>query len=207
MHPVPKKRPLGWGAAAALALVASTLLAPTAQAADDDTPPPPSEVNATVTEVTYTADGKKALGTVTYGQNTEDVTLGEEFPSVGGNNGGPIPVGSGSGGSSSSSGCRKVTVNNWQGTTLGFTAFWYHTWTRWCWTRSTQNIYDVTTGWSISDVTANWWWLGEVNKELGFYDFGTNDGHPRSAYKHYRQGHFEACVVKYNGTWVWSTSG
>jgi hypothetical protein len=161
------------------------------------------------------------VSTQTFGPETEGQIMGAEAGSAAG--GGVVPMASGSGGSSSSSGCRKVTVNNETETVLGFTAYWFHTWTRWCWTRSTQVVYDVTTGWYISDVDSQEYWKGINNTELLFYDYSTNDGHPRSAFKHYRQGRFENCVLKYgcigttyptnllrsyyNGTWVWSTSG
>jgi hypothetical protein len=101
--------------------------------------------------------------------------------------------------------------------------YWYHTWTRWCWNRATQNVYDVSTGWYIDDVASFTFWRGENNNELGWYDYSTNNGYPRSAYKHYRQGAFDNCPVRfgcvetlypantlrsyYNGTYAWSTSG
>jgi hypothetical protein len=126
---------------------------------------------------------------------------------------------SGTGGSSSASGCKKVTLNNEGETLLGFTAYRFHTWASWCWRRSTQTVYDVKTGWFLSDVDSFQVWRGMVNREFVFYDYSVNDGHPRSAYKHYRQGHFENCVPKvgclsntyptntlrsyYNGTFAW----
>lgn len=81
----------------------------------------------------------------------------------------------------------------------------------------------MTKGWYIDRVDSTQYWRGQVNSEYSFYDYGVNNGHPRSAYKHYRQGRFENCVVKYgcigntypantlrsyyNGTWAWKTSG
>lgn len=126
---------------------------------------------------------------------------------------------SGSGGTSSASGCRRLTVSNRKRTALGLTAFRFVTWTEWCWTRSTQTVRVVKKGHRLEDVDPLFSWQGITAKEFLFYDYGTNDGHPKSAYKHYRQGHFENCVGPvcqsfypentlrsyYNGTWAWST--
>jgi hypothetical protein len=130
-------------------------------------------------------------------------------------------TGSGTGGASSASGCRKVTLRNRTSTLLGLTAYRFNTWTRWCWERAKHQVYDVSTGWFITDADTQEYWRGIVNDELGYYDFGANDGHPHSAYKHYRQGRFENCVLKYgciattyptntirsydNGTYAWKT--
>lgn len=104
----------------------------------------------------------------------------------------------GKGGKSTASGCRKVTVSNRARTTLGKTAYRYNTWTRWCWTRSAQRIHrGVTYGWSISSVDPFQYWRGQVRKSTTFYDAGPNNHRPRSAFRHYRQGRFENCVVKY----------
>jgi hypothetical protein len=80
-------------------------------------------------------------------------------------------------------------------------------------------MYDVTTGWRWVEDDPTVGWEGEVNRELLFYDYGTNDGHPRSAHKHWRQGHVSQCSAicshkypenllraYYNGTWVWETN-
>jgi hypothetical protein len=173
----------------------------------------------TVTVETYLADGKTLVSTNTYGAETKGIPLIESPTPEG-----VSPLASGDGGSSSASGCNRVTVNN-EGVSpnFGWHIYWYRTWTHWCWNRSTQNISDVQTGWSIDDVASFTFWKGENNNELGFYDYSTNDGHPRSAYKHYRQGAFDNCPVKfgcvetlypgntlrtyYNGTWAWNTSG
>lgn len=184
--------------------------------------PEPLTSVGSVTVETFADDGDSLLSTETYGPETEGQLMGEPAdPSPTGDGGMMTAMDSGTGGSTTASGCRKVTVNNRAHTLLGFTAYVFHTWTRWCWTRSTQTVSDVTTGWTISDVDSQEFWKGIVNSELGFYDYSVNDGHPRSAYKHYRQGQFENCVVKYscigttypantlrsyyNGTWAWST--
>lgn len=202
-----------------LPLVAAPLLAPPAQAVTTAPAPAPEKLTSvgSVQVDTYSAAGGALLSRRTYGPETEGLLMG------GSAGGGGTALSSGTGGDSSGSGCLRVTVNNEAETVLGFTAYWFHTWTRWCWTRSTQNVHDVSTGWTISDVDSQQYWRGIVNKELVFYDYSTNNGHPRSAYKHYRQGRFENCVLKYgcigntypantlrsyyNGTWAWSTSG
>jgi hypothetical protein len=222
--------------AATLPLMAAPLLAsPAAQAATTQPSPdaPAAEQLVSVGSVTvdtYTTAGA-LLDTETYGPETEGLLMDEPTDPTtapgsgksGAKTGGVVAMASGNGGDSTASGCRRVTVNNEYETLLGFTAYYFHTWTRWCWTRSTQNVYDVTSGWTISDVDATEYWRGIVNTELGLYDYSVNDGHPRSAYKNYRQGHFENCVIKYgcisntypantlrsyyNGTWAWSTEG
>lgn len=197
----------------------------------EETPDPvwagePLVTEGSATVETYTAGFEDLVSTATYGPETEDQVMPAEGIGVVSEVGGSkvvVQKASGTGGSTTASGCRKVTITNTKRTTLGFTAFKYHTWTRWCWTRSSQVVSSVTTGWSISDVDSQFYWKGNVNSEFGFYDYSTNDGHPKSAYKHYRQGRFENCVFKYgcignwypantlrsyyNGTWAWSTSG
>ena len=131
------------------------------------------------------------------------------------------PMDSGSGGSSSTSGCRKVTVSNRAHTLLGFTAFRYNTWTRWCWNGYKHKVTQPTNGWRITDVDPEYIWRGQVNSDLHWYAF--RSGWPHSGWYHYRQGHFENCVlhvgcvgniypentlrVHSNGTWTWSTTG
>lgn len=129
-----------------------------------------------------------------------------------------------SGGSSSASGCRKTTISNRARTVLGFTAYRYNTWTYWCWDRAKEYIKPGgSNGWSISDTDGTQYWRGEVRKSVYFYDAGTNNNRPRSAFRHYRQGSFENCVVRYgclrtsypanslrsyyNGTYTYAFSG
>jgi len=207
--------------AVTLALLAAPLLTAPASADDTDPGPPPSPVpgDTVVTAETFTTKGK-LVSARTYGAETEgqlmDASAGTEV-----DGGGITPMGSGDGGTSSASGCRRVTVRNETESTLGFTTYWFNTWTRWCWNRSTQVVYDVTHGWFLEDVDVVAEWQGIVKKELLFYDYSTNDGHPRSAFKHYRMGKFKLCVPSigcyatlypanllrsyYNGTWVWQT--
>lgn len=211
----------GRRAACVLVMLAGLLIgggfAPT-QAADASADQTPSGIetvsSGSATAEYFAQDGRTVLRRATYGPETAGATLGGTSD--------PLAA-SGSGGTSSSSGCIRVTVKNHESTTLGFTAYNFNTWTRWCWNRSTQTVYDVTKGWTISDVDPLFYWRGIVNSEFVFYDYSTNDGHPRSAYKNYQQGHFEDCVLKYgcigqlyptntlrsyyNGTWAWTTSG
>jgi hypothetical protein len=105
---------------------------------------------------------------------------------------------------------------------LRFTAYKFHTWTRWCWNRGKQVVTgNPTTGWSISDIDSQYYWQGIASKDLYFYDYGKNNGYPKSAYMHNRVGQFDNCVLKYgcigtsyadnkirsyyNGTWSWVT--
>lgn len=211
-------------AAATFLILGQVAMASGVQAKSNPLPPTPEPVVSTgsATVETYTDNFKKLVSTVTYGPETEGQLMPAE--DVGAAPGDGIAANAGgSAGSSSASGCQRVTVNNEAETVLGFTAYWFHTWTRWCWTRSTQVVYDVSTGWFLSDVDSQQYWRGIINSELGFYDYSTNDGHPKSAYKHYRQGRFENCVLKYgcigttypantlrsyyNGTWAWETNG
>ena len=209
------------GVATAVCLVGVHLAsAGSAQAADTPPPPAPLITKATVVVEDYTPDFKKLVSKQTYGQETEGKLMPAPTDSPSGS---VAAMSSGSGGTSSASGCRKVTVNHEAETVLGFTAYWFKTWTNWCWNRSTQVVSSVSTNWYITDVDSQQYWRGIVNDEFLFYDYSTNDGHPRSAYKHYRQGRFENCVLKYgcigttypantlrsyyNGTWAWETNG
>jgi len=127
---------------------------------------------------------------------------------------------SGTGGSSSASGCIRVTVNNEKETTLGFTMFWFHTWTSWCWDRSTKTISDVQTGWYLSDVDWTRQWNSMIVDNVRYYQW--EQGSPKSGYEHEKQGHLQGCVGSYgclsnhyphnrlwshsDGTWSWETA-
>jgi hypothetical protein len=128
---------------------------------------------------------------------------------------------SGSGGSSAASGCKTVTVNNYKNSPLGDRVWNYRTWTSFCFTRSKDNIYSVTTGWAIRDVFGCYDWVGEVFKDTRYYDWASGYA-PKSGYYHEREGHLKlVCAtpivglhyyprnvirVHSNGTWTWSTS-
>lgn len=206
---------------AALAAIAVTLAPTGAQAAEPAPTPPPMVTVGSVDVETYDEAGN-LISTNHYGPETEGEVIETD----------PIPIdpklpppvyADGSGGTSSASGCRKVTVHNERETLLGTTAFKFHTWTRWCWNRADQRVTGTpTTGWSISDVGSFEEWQGVINKTLYFYDYGANNGYPRSAYYHQRTGHFKNCVPQagcikntypkntlrsyYNGKWSWTTS-
>jgi hypothetical protein len=213
--------------AIATVAVACTLTGSPSPAVADDAAPAPETLISTgsATVETYTADHETLLSRQTFGPETEGQELsgGPIGLGPGGITTQPVLLGGGKGGSSSASGCRRVTVSNRTSTLLGFTAYRFNTWTDWCWNRLTQVVSNVTTGWNISDVNNQEYWRGINNTEYDYYDYSTNDGHPYSAFKHYRQGRFENCVLKYgcigvtyptntlrsyyNGTWAWSTSG
>jgi hypothetical protein len=200
-------------------------LAPPAAHADE---PAPSTVSVgTVTVETYTDGFKKLLSVKTYGPETEGRLLGDDniglTPGAAARHLAVWPTaGSGTGGTSSATGCRKVTVNNEHENLLGSTGFWFRTYTEWCWTRSSQVVRDVATGWRFDEADWTYQWGGFINSELRFYDFSADDGHPNSAYLHYRQAKVDNCPVKigctgavypantlrsyYNGTWAWQTN-
>lgn len=128
-------------------------------------------------------------------------------------------LGGGHGGSSSSTGCVKVTVRNEkESDILGETVFWFNTWTRWCWNRAAKTINGVSTGWYIEDIDPLYTWKGLIVDNTEYYSWYS--GYPKSGYKHEKQGHFQWCITwacgnvyprnvlwsHSNGTWSWSTS-
>lgn len=123
-------------------------------------------------EETYTTDGE-LVSTKQFGSDTEGDVLGGSAPTEPGT---IVPFGSGSGGSSSASGCKKVTVHNKKNSYLGALMYTWDTWTEWCWTRSTQRIYNVSTGQRFYPDTTTIDWHGVIDKEKIFYDYSTNDG-------------------------------
>lgn len=209
-------------------MVTAILTAPPGHANDSDPPGPvdPDPIAVTyegdveVVEETYTPDFETKVSEEVFDAETEGQLMGTSAPPIDGD--AAARNGSGTGGTSSKLGCRKVTVKNERETTLGRTAYWYDTWTKWCWNRATDAVREVDYGWGIRDVDPLYEWKGEVTKELGYYDHGVNDENPRSAFKHWRQGHFQNCPLSaclgnsyptnllrsyYNGKWVWETSG
>lgn len=162
---------------------------------------------ATVTDETYDSDGN-LVSTEQHGPETEGQILGSD--------GIVSPAGSGgSGGSSTSSGCHKVSMQTYTRSPAGFKLYVYKQWTYWCWNRATQKVYNVSTGWGPypSSVVS---WEGTVTSQKLYYDYGTNNGYPKSAYKHYRKGHLQYSYTGfwnyypelllrsyYNGTWAW----
>lgn len=128
--------------------------------------------------------------------------------------------GSGSGGSSSSSGCRKATVRNKGETVLGYTAYWYNTWTQWCWNRSDHVVSDVVTGQYFEDVASTMYYRRLVVDDQRFYAW--KSGYNKSGHWHERQAQWENCIAKYgcisndyprniirahsDGTFSWNTT-
>lgn len=134
--------------------------------------------------------------------------------------GGITTQGSGTGGASSASGCRRVTVNNEKESTFGATLYYFHTWTNWCWNRTNKTVSSVTTGWSLSQVDWAQEWRGVINDTRYFYAW--QSGASKSGYFHEKIGHFVNCLGPVcgaqtypkntlrsysNGTWSWNTSG
>lgn len=127
--------------------------------------------------------------------------------------------GSGSGGTSSASGCRKVTVRNRGESVLGYLVYRYNTWTEWCWNRADRSITSVKTGEYLSDVASSMYYRGVVTKNEEFYAW--RSGYNKSGHWHARQSHWENCVAKYgcissdyprnslrahsDGTYSWAT--
>jgi hypothetical protein len=133
--------------------------------------------------------------------------------------GGIVPAGSGGGGSPGSSGCRSVTVNNEEVSTLGFTLLWWHSQTYWCWEASTYSVYSVqTTEWA-SDIDLIWSYLGITYDHEGWYAYVS--GQSSSGYYNDKQAHFQSCLAWicqnlypynqlwsfYDGSYQWNTSG
>ncbi len=190
-------------AAATIVLAVAVAIPVSASAEDTTTSITPSAGSDRITVETFDLEGN-----LLYTESIDSgsaVTLGDN---------------SGSGGTSSASGCRKVTVHNEKETLLGKTAYWFNTWTRWCWNRADRIIYDVTTGFYLSDVDPFYYWRGLIVDNT--YHFSWYSGYPKSGYRHEKQGHFENCIVKYgcisssypynllysysNGTFTWHTS-
>lgn len=126
---------------------------------------------------------------------------------------------SGSGGTSSPSGCRKVTVHNYTRSLIFHTIiFGYHTWTSWCWQRSAYSVSGVSTNYYVSDLDPTIDWVGEASHDLRYYAW--TSGKASSGYWHYRMGHFQQCYPwscanlypsntlrsHSDGTWTWATT-
>ena len=185
---------------------------------------------------TFTVTGEH-VSTKAYSVDNEEISVPEGFQSQGSlsvsgdvlaeiellnsQSGGELTaLGSGHGGSSSSSGCIKVTVRNEkESDILGETVFWFNTWTRWCWNRATKTINGVSTSWYIEDVDPLYSWQGLIVDNTEYYSWYS--GYSESGYEHEKQGHFEWCISDWvcgniyprnvlwshsNGTWSWTTS-
>jgi hypothetical protein len=134
-----------------------------------------------------------------------------------------VALDSGSGGTSTAQGCHRVWAKNKYTTTLGFTAFVLHSWTDSCWDRSSARVDVYLNDAQMENVDSQYrypasWYLWDGL----FYDYGTNNGQPRSAFRFRAQKQVENCIAKYgcintyyplnvlrsyyNGTWAWETS-
>lgn len=97
----------------------------------------------------------------------------------------------GSGGSSTTAGCVKVEVWQRRTTLLGAFAAKWGVWTDWCWDRGQQQVtvnekgkdFDVAPGYSFDGVT---------DRAAYFYDYGPDDGHPKSGYHFHVKGGFSS---------------
>lgn len=205
---------------AGITIALTALLAQPAQAAD---PVPVDEstvayFTSNVVVSNLDPETGATLATTTYdGSTASDDTLG----TLNTKDGGFTAAASGSGGTTSASGCRRVTVNNYARNLLGSVAYNYQTYMEWCWTRSTYYTGNVLSGFRLLQVGSQQYWRGQVNYDQHFYSWVS--GRPRSGAISYRQGRFENCVLKYgcisntypgntirghsNGTWTWSTAG
>jgi len=115
------------------------------------------------------------------------------------------------------SGCKTLTVHNKDYSTSGLDHLYtFTTWTSWCWDLADGRIYNVRTGWRFDPDSAFWGWDKIIDDNLTFYDWGTNDGSPRSGYYHMRQGQVESKFGFYNhpknilrvnswGNWTWTS--
>lgn len=214
---------IGVVAASAIAVGGGGWFSPAAavQPAQDESPnaAPVVREQSTVTEESFTFAGVRIGTTNTYADSTQsaDTVDFDESPRAAGD----PPSASGSGGSVSNSGCRKVTVTNVHHTLTGRTAFKFITWTRWCWVRATKVISNVTTGYTFSTDGFEYW-RGMIQDNKHFYDWAAGVA-PKSGYFHEKVGSFENCILKYgcisiayphniirshtNGTWTWSATG
>lgn len=205
---------------AGLVALAPGLVATPALAAPSGPPPTPVTALVTITEATYTPGGD-LVGSVTHAP-VEVVDQAHAAPEL---VAGSVPAATytHAGGTSSPSGCRLLSVMKEGKTALGFTAYQFVNQTHWCWTRSSQRVYDVWTDWFLGKFDSNYYWRGIEKYVHLFYDYSTNDGHPRSAFKNLRIGRVDNCVLKYgclaaiypkvlirsyyNGTYVWEIGG
>lgn len=103
--------------------------------------------------------------------------------------------GSGSGGSSSASGCRKAIVKNRGESITGDLVYKYNTWTQWCWNRSDRAITSVRTGEYLSNVASTMYYRGIVGQDERFYAW--RSGFNKSGHWHERQVQMENCVLRY----------
>jgi hypothetical protein len=205
-------------AGALSASVAASLVADPASA--DAPPPPPLEPVAAagddhVVDELLAPDGI-VLETRRFDPEGREVVVAADGTLL------PIaqPADSGSGGSPSAEGCRRVTVRNEVETLLGATAYWYNTFTEWCWNRANHLVGNVVTGHFFEDVDPNF-----LYRELLVQDerhYAWVEGFNKSGFWHERQARWENCLFRVgcvgntfprnvlrshaDGTWNWSTN-
>ena len=195
--------------ALAATLAFATLLAPAAGATDgkssvadrDQTVHDPVQVGAAIDSIdiaTYDINGRLLSKETIYSNDLQTRD-------------------NGAGGSSSASGCKKVTLRNRATTLLGHTAYRFITWTYWCWNRADRTVFDVRTGWYLSDVDSQHIWREMIIDNTNHFSWYS--GYSTSGYKHEKQGRIENCIFHYgcilnlyprnvlysysNGTWSW----
>lgn len=155
----------------------------------------------------------KVLARKRYGPRTEGRLLRPPTP--------PASKDNGTGGTSTASGCVKVEIWQKRTTWLGTFAAKWGVWTDWCWDRASQ-VVSINDRGRDFDVAPGYSFDGVVDSAAYFYDFSTDDGHPRSAYHHHKkagfsspgggalpQGHWypkNTLDSYYNGTNQWFTS-
>ena len=130
--------------------------------------------------------------------------------------------GGGSQGSSTASGCRRVTTKNEYETALGRTAFYFNQVTYWCWDRADHEVRNVSLGYYLEDVDPLYVYRGHTSHNRYFYEY--RQGYKNSGYISDRQARMENCVptpngqvclgsvyprnitrAHDNGTWSWNT--
>lgn len=130
--------------------------------------------------------------------------------------------GGGSEGSSTRSGCRRVTTKNEYETALGRTAFYFNQVTHWCWDRDARRVSNVSLGYYLEKVDPLYVYRGHTSHNRYFYEY--RSGYKNSGYISDRQARMENCVptpqgqvclgslyprnitrAHDNGTWSWNT--
>jgi hypothetical protein len=197
--------------------------APTIDPAAGQTPAEdPHTGTSTITDTLQDLDGN-VISTTTYDEAGNEVTIQPD--------GSVVPVAasrasraSGSGGTSTRTGCRVLRARNEQESSyIQATLFWYNTTMRFCWNRDQRRVYDVTMGYYLEDV----YWTVEFRGQTSHrhYPYEYRSGYKNSGYISDRQAHFTDCFPvpgvgticsnfyprnilrgHDNGTYSWATS-
>ncbi len=196
---------------------------PTAPAIDPaagDAPPEDAHTGtSTLTDTLEDLEGN-VISTTTYDEAGNVVTIQPD--------GSVVPVrasrGSGSGGTSTRSGCRTLRARNEQESSyIQATLFWYNTTMRFCWNRDERRVYDVTMGYYLEDV----YWTVDFRGQTSHrhYPYEYRSGYKNSGYISDRQAQLTDCFPvpgvgtictnfyprnilrgHDNGTYSWATS-